>query len=169
MALAFALFGNKLLLFCYHSFTILACSGQILLHCYLMQCRFFSFEKYSAILLFYYSATAVAKLSSVYKYSSILLLCYLRSRIFLIWAMFCYSAISVSQIFLLLWNILLLCSHLNSRRVFHLSASAIIVNQQSSKYDEPFRKLAETKFQHQLLLSPQNMIIVGRVTTGVGI
>ena len=116
--------GNKLLLFCYHSFRI-----------FIMQRRNFccfaplvaDFFHLRNILLLCYSATPVAEffssekfllycsLSSRFfsseKYSATLLLRYPSGRIFLIWEIFCYSATPLPQWqnFSHLRNFLLFC------------------------------------------------------------
>ena len=75
MALAVAQFGNKLLLFCYHSFTILACSGNISATL-LPQNQ--NFSQIRSTLLFCYLSSRIFRISHLI---NILLFCYL-SRIF---------------------------------------------------------------------------------------
>ena len=94
MALAFAVaqFGNKLLLFCYHSFTILACSGKT-------------------------SATLLPQNQNFSQMRSILLFCYLSSRIFLPFyhliniLLFCY----LSRIFVTATLLSLKQSHFSAK------------------------------------------------------
>ena len=130
--------GNKLLLFCYHSFRIFIMQRRIFCCFAPLVAEFFSSEKYSATLLLCYSATPVAEFFSSEKYSAILLLHYPSGRIFLIWETFCYSAYSatpVAEVFSSekLSAILLFCSH-TAARFFHQSASAIVVKLRHQNY-----------------------------------
>ena len=105
VALAVPQFGNRLLLFCYHSIRLFIMHQKILLLCYLSS-RIFSIWN---ILLFCYSATLLPQWQNVshlwnillFCYSAILLLCYLSGRIFLICEilLFCYCTTSVAEFF----------------------------------------------------------------------
>ena len=76
MTVVVAQFGEKLLLFCYHSFTILACSGVLP--------QYQNISHLRNILLFCYSTTLLPQY---------------QNRTFLTWEIFCYAGTSVEVCF----------------------------------------------------------------------